>query len=345
MPLAFQPWRSNCWRKWSCIRLPAADKAPIPFWAKVPIFIAANCPIFFRKRMPKRYRASSAAIRSKARGPGRHGLGLSRPRHGAGTDGGDQGAAIRGSARSFGRGAVLPRGQGRGAITHANLCTVYDVGEIQGRLFIAMQYLPGATLAETIRREGAFTVPRAVALTIQLARGLAIAHDAGILHRDLKPANIILTAQGDAVVMDFGLAQLHTSQDVHLTRARVCRHAGLRFAGATGRQGEIADTGQRCLQPGGHPLSHARRPTALFRLTGDCDEGSAGRRAAVTGGIAAGDIAGADCHLPPLFTQGAGRAVRHHARLGRCLATAATRAGGYRCASQALDSQGLPIPH
>ena len=104
-------------------------------------------------------------------------------------------------------------------VDHPHLCTVYDVDEIEGRLFIAMQYVPGETLADLLRRCGTLSVRRAAELTIQLARALEAAHQAGILHRDLKPGNIILNAAGDAIVMDFGLAQLHSSEDSRITHS------------------------------------------------------------------------------------------------------------------------------
>lgn len=104
-------------------------------------------------------------------------------------------------------------------VDHPNLCTVYDVGEIDGRLFIAMQYVPGETLADMLRRLGTLPVRRAAELIIQLARALAAAHQAGILHRDLKPGNVILNSVGDAIVMDFGLAQLSSAEDSRITHS------------------------------------------------------------------------------------------------------------------------------
>jgi TolB-like protein/Tfp pilus assembly protein PilF/predicted Ser/Thr protein kinase len=92
------------------------------------------------------------------------------------------------------------------ALQHANICTVHEIGEAEGQTFIAMAYLEGQSLSEKI---GAGPLPpaEAVELAIQIGQGLQEAHAQGVVHRDLKPANIMVTDQGQAVVMDFGLAQ------------------------------------------------------------------------------------------------------------------------------------------
>ena len=93
------------------------------------------------------------------------------------------------------------------ALQHPNICTVYDIDEVDGQTFIAMAYLDGQELSQEIE-SGPLKVERLIELTEQVARGLQEAHGKGVVHRDIKPANIMVTVQGQAVLMDFGLAQL-----------------------------------------------------------------------------------------------------------------------------------------
>ena len=93
------------------------------------------------------------------------------------------------------------------ALQHPNICTVYEIDEFHGQTFIAMAYLDGQELSGEIE-SGPLKVERLLDLAEQVARGLQEAHGKGVVHRDIKPANIMVTAQGQAVLMDFGLAQL-----------------------------------------------------------------------------------------------------------------------------------------
>jgi eukaryotic-like serine/threonine-protein kinase len=91
-------------------------------------------------------------------------------------------------------------------LDHPHICSVYEVGEIDGRAYIAMQYVEGETLDARLRRSP-LDWHESITVAIQMIDALSDAHAHGILHRDIKPANIMLTSRGDAKVMDFGLAK------------------------------------------------------------------------------------------------------------------------------------------
>jgi non-specific serine/threonine protein kinase len=94
------------------------------------------------------------------------------------------------------------------ALDHPNICTIYDIDENPGgQIFISMAYYEGETLAKKMDR-GLLPFNDAVDIALQVARGLHAAHDAGMVHRDIKPANIMVTAKGEAKLLDFGLAKL-----------------------------------------------------------------------------------------------------------------------------------------
>jgi serine/threonine-protein kinase len=97
-------------------------------------------------------------------------------------------------------------------ISHANVCRVYDVGDVDGRQFLSMEYVDGEDLAALLRRIGHLPKPKAVQVARQLCAGLAAAHQQGVLHRDLKPANVMIDGRGKAKITDFGLAVLGEAQ-------------------------------------------------------------------------------------------------------------------------------------
>ena len=92
-------------------------------------------------------------------------------------------------------------------VTHRNVVRIHDLGEIDGITYITMPYVQGSDLSSILKKEGRLDAARALAIGRQIASGLAAAHDAGIVHRDLKPANIMIDGDGDAMIMDFGIAR------------------------------------------------------------------------------------------------------------------------------------------
>src|SRR5262245_43919365 len=99
-------------------------------------------------------------------------------------------------------------------VSHPNVCRVYDIGEIEGQLFITMEYVDGEDLSFLLRRIGRLPEDKGLDIARQICAGLAAAHERGVLHRDLKPANIMLDGDGKVRLMDFSLAAVGAVADV-----------------------------------------------------------------------------------------------------------------------------------
>lgn len=97
--------------------------------------------------------------------------------------------------------------QAASALNHPNILTIHELGEVDGRQFIATEFVDGETLRQRLKRE-ALTLPEALDIAIQIASALSSAHQEGIVHRDIKPENVMLRPDGYVKLLDFGLAKL-----------------------------------------------------------------------------------------------------------------------------------------
>jgi predicted Ser/Thr protein kinase len=104
------------------------------------------------------------------------------------------------------------------AISHPNVCQVYDAGEIDGVYYMTMAYIEGKSLADQMRSSGPFPQTKAALLVRKVALAMQHAHELGLIHRDLKPSNIMINSQGEPVVMDFGLARRTGKERSRITR-------------------------------------------------------------------------------------------------------------------------------
>jgi beta-lactam-binding protein with PASTA domain/predicted Ser/Thr protein kinase len=109
--------------------------------------------------------------------------------------------------------------QAAAGLNHPNIVSVYDTGSQGDVHFIVMEYVEGRTLRDLIRQEGPLLPERAAEITEAVARGLAAAHEAGLVHRDVKPGNIMITRDGEVKVMDFGIARTTSGDTLTQTAA------------------------------------------------------------------------------------------------------------------------------
>ncbi len=98
-----------------------------------------------------------------------------------------------------------------GVLNHPSIVTIYDAGEDQGLFYIAMEFIEGRTLGELIQEHRVLPVEQVISITRNICAGLDYAHNKGIVHRDIKPANIMITPEGAAKIMDFGIAKVSGS--------------------------------------------------------------------------------------------------------------------------------------
>jgi len=143
--------------------------------------------------------------------------------------------------RRFKRELLLAR-----QVTHKNVVRIHDIGEIGGIKYITMSYVDGTDLATILRQQGALPVLTVMRIARSVLSGLVAAHAADVVHRDLKPANIIIGADGDALIMDFGIARSTGGPTTALAIAAgvppaALRHAAPRAIEAT-MQGAIVGT-------------------------------------------------------------------------------------------------------
>src|SRR5688572_1628696 len=103
--------------------------------------------------------------------------------------------------RRFKRELLLAR-----QVTHRNVVRIHDLGEIAGIKYITMSFVDGMDLATRLRKHGKQSIPETIRIARSVVSGLVAAHAAGVVHRDLKPANIMIGADGEALIMDFGIA-------------------------------------------------------------------------------------------------------------------------------------------
>ncbi len=99
-------------------------------------------------------------------------------------------------------------------IAHRNVCKMYDLGEEEGTYYITMEYVPGEDLKSFIKRSRQLTVGTAISLAKQVSEGLSEAHRLGVVHRDLKPQNVMIDKEGNARIMDFGVARSMTGKGI-----------------------------------------------------------------------------------------------------------------------------------
>jgi eukaryotic-like serine/threonine-protein kinase len=119
------------------------------------------------------------------------------------------------------RDRFLREARAAGSLQHPNVITIYDFGEVDGHLYIAMEYIEGIDLEDLLRSGTPLSLDAKLSIMIDVLNGLAYAHKRGVVHRDIKPANIRVDDEGHARIMDFGIARLNSGAMTKMTRTGV----------------------------------------------------------------------------------------------------------------------------
>lgn len=152
--------------------------------------------------------------------------------------------------------ALLNEARAAAALNHPNVCAVHTIDTSNGAAMIVMEFVNGRTLADIIK-DSPVSTDQAIRFTRQLAAGMANAHDSGVVHGDLKPGNVVVTPDGDAKIMDFGLSQ--RSVPTNVEEDTLPRSTGSSTSsGLTGTLGYLAPELAR-----GEPATHASDVFAL----------------------------------------------------------------------------------
>ena len=105
------------------------------------------------------------------------------------------------------------------SLSHPNIVEMYDVGEDNGTYYIVMEYVPGMTLKQLIKKRGSVSLSEAIDIMLQITDGIKEAHDSYIIHRDLKPQNILIKDNGEIKITDFGIAMALNSTQLTQTNS------------------------------------------------------------------------------------------------------------------------------
>ena len=165
----------------------------------------------------------------------------------------------------------LREAQAAGSLQHPNVITIYDFGEVDGHLYIAMEFVEGQDVAELLAHNVPLSLAAKLDIAIGVLQGLAFAHKRGIVHRDIKPANIRVDCEGNARIMDFGVAHFASS---NMTRTGVMIGTPSYMApeqitgGAVGPQSDIFSAGAVLyeLLTGTSPFAGGSLQAVMYRV-------------------------------------------------------------------------------
>ena len=127
--------------------------------------------------------------------------------------------ALTGAALASFEARFFQEARSAGRLNHPNIVTIYDAGKADGVAYIAMEFLEGTSLREVLDEQPPLSIPRILETIAQIARGLAYAHENGVVHRDIKPANVIVLKNRRPKITDFGIARLGEADGVGSERA------------------------------------------------------------------------------------------------------------------------------